>query len=90
MMDEKYLEVDQEFVHFKIASLDGTFETTLTIQQVLVDEIKEIVKVLEDNIADKYVELSLNTFIMLSLIHGVEYLQNNNNLERIIGDSYGN
>ena len=89
-MDSKYFDVNQEFVNFRIASADGTFEFILTIQQVLVDDIKEIVKVLEDNIGDKYVDLSLNTFIMLSLIHGVECLQSNNNLERIIGDSYGN
>ena len=89
-MDRKYFDVDQEFVNYKIASADGTFETILTIQQVLVDEIKEIVKVLEDNIADKYVDLSLNTFIMVSLINGVEYFQSNNNIEKIIGDSHGN
>ena len=89
-MDRKYFDVDQEFVNYKIASADGTFETILTIQQVLVEDIKEIVKVLEDNIADKYVDLSLNTFIMVSLINGVEYFQSNNNIEKIIGDSHGN
>ena len=89
-MDKKYLDANQEFIDYHVASNDGTFNGVIRIQKVLVDEIKEIVDYLKENIADGYVDASLNTFIVLSLINGVEYMNSNNNLERLVGDSYGN
>ncbi len=89
---DKYLDKNQNYLKYHVKSEDGTLDETISVQELLVEDIKDCVAFLKETYGDELADKMLEVFLEFSLMQGLKFINKNRKwiIDIVNGESNGN
>lgn len=89
---DKYLDKNQNYLKYHVKSEDGTLDETITVQELLVEDIKDCVEFLKETYGVELADKMFEVFVEFALMQGLKFINKNRNwiIGIVNGDSNGN